>query len=71
MTEKFEAIYVRQSKDKKDSLSVEGQMERCRMECSHPSSALVYEDRGFSGKNTSRPILGCSGSESGGFCIGE
>lgn len=55
MTEKFEAIYVRQSKDKKDSLSVEGQMERCRMECSHPSSALVYEDRGFSGKNTSRP----------------
>lgn len=55
MAEKLEAIYVRQSKDKKDSLSVEGQIERCRMECSHPATALVYEDRGFSGKNTSRP----------------
>lgn len=50
-----EAIYVRQSKDKKDSLSIEGQIERCKMECSHPDTALIYEDRGFSGKNTQRP----------------
>lgn len=50
-----EAIYVRQSKDKKDSLSIDGQIERCRRECSHPETVLVYEDRGFSGKNTFRP----------------
>ena len=55
MTGKLEAIYVRQSKDKKDSLSIEGQIERCRLECSHPTTALVYEYRGFSGKNTARP----------------
>lgn len=55
MTDKLEAIYVRQSKDKKDSLSIEGQIERCRLECSHPDTVLVYEDRGFSGKNTIRP----------------
>lgn len=50
-----EAIYVRQSKDKKDSLSIDGQIEYCRRECSHPETAVIYEDRGFSGKNTSRP----------------
>ena len=55
MPNKVEAIYVRQSKDKKESLSIAGQIERCRQECSHPDTAHVYEDRGFSGKNTSRP----------------
>ena len=50
-----EAIYVRQSKDKKDSLSIEGQIDFCRRECSHPEAASVYTDRGFSGKNTKRP----------------
>ena len=50
-----EAIYVRQSKDKKDSLSIKGQIDLCRHECSHPESALIYEDKGFSGKNTDRP----------------
>lgn len=50
-----EAIYVRQSKDKKDSLSIDGQIERCKRECIHPETALIYEDRGFSGKNTFRP----------------
>lgn len=50
-----EAIYVRQSKDKKDSLSIKGQIDLCRHECSHPESALIYEDKGFSGKNTQRP----------------
>lgn len=50
-----EAIYARQSKDKKESLSIAGQIERCKFECSHPDTALVYEDRGFSGKNTQRP----------------
>ena len=55
MTDKLEAIYVRQSKDKKDSLSIEGQIERCRLECGYPDTAKVYADRGFSGKNTIRP----------------
>ena len=50
-----EAIYVRQSKDKKDSLSIDGQVELCKRECGHPDTALVYVDRGFSGKNTKRP----------------
>ena len=55
MTDQIEAIYVRQSKDKKDSLSIEGQIERCRLECSRPDTAFIYADRGFSGKNTFRP----------------
>ncbi len=54
-TGRGEAIYVRQSKDKKDSLSIKGQTELCRHECSRPAAAKVYEDRGFSGKNTMRP----------------
>lgn len=55
MADICEAIYVRQSKDKKDSLSIEGQIELCKRECSHPDTSLVYVDRGFSGKNTKRP----------------
>ena len=55
MADLSEAIYVRQSKDKKDSLSIKGQIDLCRHECSHPESALIYEDKGFSGKNTQRP----------------
>lgn len=50
-----EAIYARQSKDKKESLSIKGQIDLCKHECCHPESALIYEDRGFSGKNTMRP----------------
>lgn len=50
-----EAIYVRQSKDKKDSLSIEGQIELCRHECSRPETSRIYKDKGFSGKNTKRP----------------
>lgn len=55
MGDKCEAIYVRQSKDKKDSLSIEGQIELCKKQCSYPETALIYKDRGFSGKNTARP----------------
>lgn len=50
-----EAVYVRQSKDKKDSLSIEGQIERCKQECRHPEAITIYQDKGFSGKNTMRP----------------
>lgn len=55
MTVLREAIYVRQSKDKKESLSIKSQIDLCRHECSHPETALIYEDKGFSGKNTMRP----------------
>ena len=50
-----EAIYARQSVDKKDSLSVEGQIDLCRKFVGE--EAVVYEDRGFSGKNIRRPAF--------------
>lgn len=49
-----EAIYARQSVDKKDSLSIEGQIEQCKYKV---DNAVVYQDKGYSGKNTSRPEL--------------
>lgn len=49
----MDAIYARQSIDKKDSLSIEGQIEQCRR-CAG-EDAKVYQDKGFSGKNTKRP----------------
>lgn len=52
-----EAIYSRQSKDKKDSISIEAQIEFCKRECLHPEHALIYEDKGFSGKNLQRPAF--------------
>lgn len=47
------AIYARQSIEKKDSLSIDGQIELCKRECSGETSE--YIDSGFSGKNTDRP----------------
>lgn len=49
----MEAIYARQSLDKKDSLSIETQIELCRLESE--GDVRIYIDRGFSGKNTNRP----------------
>ena len=49
------AIYARQSIDKKDSLSIEGQIEICRRFAGE--DALVFQDRGFSGKNIKRPAF--------------
>ena len=49
----MEAIYARQSLDKKDSLSIEGQIALCEREVQ--GAYRIYEDRGFSGKNTDRP----------------
>lgn len=51
----IEAIYVRQSKDKKDSISIESQIDFCKRQCTNPERAHVYADKGFSGKNTQRP----------------
>lgn len=52
------AIYARQSVDKKDSLSIETQIDFCRNFInSKPTSEVieVYFDKGYSGKNTIRP----------------
>ncbi|MCI1965855.1 MAG: recombinase family protein [Oscillospiraceae bacterium] len=49
------AIYARQSVDKKDSLSIDGQIDLCRQECSEEPK--VFADRGYSGKNTDRPAF--------------
>ncbi len=51
------AIYVRQSADRADSVSLETQEQLCRSELSPDETAAVYADRGFSGKNTRRPAL--------------
>lgn len=48
------ALYARQSIEKKDSISVESQLEYCRYE-THGEACIEYMDKGFSGKNTNRP----------------
>lgn len=53
---KQEAIYARQSVDKKDSVSIETQIDECMKHCSS-KSPRVYQDKGYSGKNTDRPEL--------------
>jgi DNA invertase Pin-like site-specific DNA recombinase len=54
MITRIDAIYARQSVDKKDSISIESQMEFCKYELKGGSSK-EYTDKGFSGKNTDRP----------------
>lgn len=49
----MDAIYARQSIDKKDSLSIEAQIEKCRPFAGE--DVMVFQDRGFSGKNIKRP----------------
>ena len=51
----MDAIYARQSIDKKDSLSIEGQIEFCRRYAS--GDVRIFQDKGFSGKNTKRPAF--------------
>ena len=48
------AIYARQSIDKKDSISIESQIDMCKKECGSEATK-IYSDKGFSGKNTNRP----------------
>ena len=50
-----EAIYARQSVDKKDSVSIETQIEKC--EYITKGNVETYKDKGYSGKNTARPDL--------------
>lgn len=51
----MEAIYVRQSVDKKDSLSIEAQIAYCAR--SAGGAYKVYQDKGYSGSNTNRPAF--------------
>ena len=51
----MDAIYARQSVDKADSLSIQGQIDLCRRETGE--EVKVYQDKGFSGKNTNRPAF--------------
>lgn len=48
------AIYARQSVNKKDSISIESQIDMCKKECGIETTK-IYSDKGFSGKNTNRP----------------
>jgi len=54
MNNRIPAIYGRQSVDKKDSISIESQIEFCQYELKG-ESYRKYTDKGFSGKNTDRP----------------
>lgn len=51
------ALYARQSLDKKDSMSIEGQIEQCKTRLKRGESYKEYFDKGYSGKNTERPSL--------------
>ena len=54
MDSRIDAIYGRQSIDKKDSISIESQFEFCRYELKG-GEAKEYKDKGYSGKNIERP----------------
>lgn len=51
----MDAIYARQSIEKKDSVSIETQIEFCRRFAG--SGTEIFSDKGFSGKNTNRPAF--------------
>ena len=50
-----EAVYARQSVEKKNSISIEGQIDLCQRAAGQKLTA--YQDRGYSGKNTQRPAF--------------
>lgn len=47
-------IYARQSIEKKDSVSIEAQIEKCKAYCGDVE-CKIYKDAGYSGKNINRP----------------
>lgn len=51
------AIYARQSVDKKDSISIEVQIEFCKNQFATEEKFKVYKDKGYSGSNTNRPAF--------------
>lgn len=57
MEEKLTIIYARQSVDKKDSISIETQIEACKKEVVEGENVKVYSDKGYTGANTNRPAF--------------
>lgn len=55
--ERWNALYGRQSLDKKDSISIEMQLEKGRSLYPEETCFHTYIDRGYSGKNTNRPAF--------------
>ena len=53
MNNRIDAIYARQSVDKKDSISIESQIEFCKYELKG-GNCKEYTDKWYSGKNTDR-----------------
>lgn len=53
----MKALYARQSIDKKDSMSIESQIEQCKTRLDQAEKYKEYTDKGYSGKNTERPSL--------------
>lgn len=51
------AIYARQSVDRKDSISIDTQIEFCRREVPPGEDVKAYHDKGYSGSNTNRPAF--------------
>lgn len=51
------AIYARQSVEKKDSISIEMQIDLCKMYLPEHEKTEIFEDRGYSGTNTNRPAF--------------
>ena len=51
------AIYVRQSADRADSVSLETQEQLCRLDTQPGEPVTVYRDGGYSGRTTDRPAL--------------
>ena len=51
---RMDVIYARQSVDRKDSISIESQIDFCKYEL-RGGSHKVFKDKGYSGKNTDRP----------------
>ena len=56
MDNRIDAVYARQSVDKKESISIESQVEFCKYELKG-GSFKEYIDKGYSGKNTDRPCF--------------
>lgn len=50
-------IYGRQSVDKKDSISIETQIELCKREVADGQAVKLYTDKGYSGSNINRPAF--------------
>lgn len=53
----MQIIYARQSVDRKDSISIETQIEECKKELKQNEEYTVYQDKGYSGKSTDRPAF--------------